>query len=157
MSGRVLSEYRFRRRVQFYETDAAGLVHFSWYFRYMEEAEHALWREAGLSIAAPDAEIGWPRVAASFDYYKALRFEQEFDGWLRIAAITRKTIRYTCVLTLGETKIAAGTLTVACVRKRPDEPMTAVEIPADIAARFRVAPDAEVERRDAATVNSVQE
>ena len=57
------SEYRFRRRVQFYETDAAGIVHFSWYFRYMEEAEHALWREAGLSIHARDSEIGWPRVA----------------------------------------------------------------------------------------------
>ena len=45
------SEFRLRRRVQFYETDAAGMVHFSWFFRYMEEAEHALWREAGLSIA----------------------------------------------------------------------------------------------------------
>ena len=41
------SEHRMRRRVQFYETDAAGIVHFSWFYRYMEEAEHALWREAG--------------------------------------------------------------------------------------------------------------
>ena len=48
MSGSV------RRRVQF-ETDMAGVVHFSWYFRYMEEAEHALWREAGLSMASPGA------------------------------------------------------------------------------------------------------
>ena len=35
------------RRVQFHETDLAGLVHFSIFFRYMEEAEHALWRAAG--------------------------------------------------------------------------------------------------------------
>jgi len=62
----VVSEYRLRRRVQFYETDAAGIVHFSWFFRYMEEAEHALWREAGLSIAPVVADVGWPRVAASF-------------------------------------------------------------------------------------------
>src|SRR4026207_901417 len=82
------------RRVQFYETDAAGIVHFSWFFRYMEEAEHALWREAGLSIVSPDGEIGWPRVAASFDYHSALRFEQEFDVQLRVAALTKKTIRY---------------------------------------------------------------
>ena len=46
----MVSEYRLRRRVQFYETDAAGIVHFSWFFRYMEEAEHALWREAGLML-----------------------------------------------------------------------------------------------------------
>ena len=44
-------EFRLKRRVQFYETDAAGIVHFSTYFRYMEEAEHALWRDAGMSIA----------------------------------------------------------------------------------------------------------
>ena len=42
-------EYRLKRRVQFYETDMAGIVHFSWFFRYLEEAEHAMWREAGLT------------------------------------------------------------------------------------------------------------
>jgi acyl-CoA thioester hydrolase len=140
----VPSEYRLRRRVQFYETDAAGIVHFSWFFRYMEEAEHALWREAGLSIAPPGSEIGWPRIAASFDFHSALCFEQEFDVWLRVAEMTKKTIRYTCLLARGDTKIATGTLTVACVRKRPNEPMKAIEIPPEIAARFQVAPGADV-------------
>jgi acyl-CoA thioesterase FadM len=28
--------FRYPRRVQFAETDQAGIVHFSWYFRYME-------------------------------------------------------------------------------------------------------------------------
>ena len=59
---KVWSEYVHRRRVQFYETDAAGIVHFSWYFRYMEEAEHALWRAAGLSVPPPGGGVGWPRV-----------------------------------------------------------------------------------------------
>jgi acyl-CoA thioesterase FadM len=40
----------------------------------MEEAEHALWRAAGLSIATVDEEIGWPRIAAAFDYHAPLRF-----------------------------------------------------------------------------------
>src|SRR6185295_6570825 len=61
----LVSDYRLKRRVLFYETDLAGIVHFSCYFRYMEEAEHALWRQAGLSIAPKGAEIGFPRVAAS--------------------------------------------------------------------------------------------
>ena len=91
----MASEYRLRRRVQFYETDAAGIVHFSWFFRYMEEAEHALWREAGLSIHAPGGEIGFPRVSTSFDFHRALRFEQEFDVHIRVTAITRKSIQYT--------------------------------------------------------------
>jgi YbgC/YbaW family acyl-CoA thioester hydrolase len=137
----VPSEYRLSRRVQFYETDAAGIVHFSWFFRYMEEAEHALWREAGLSIAPPGSEIGWPRVAASFDFHVALRFEQEFDVWLRVVEMTKKTIRYKCLLADGDTKIATGSLTIACVRKRPDQRMEAIDIPPEIAARFQVASD----------------
>ena len=133
------SEYRLTRRVQFYETDAAGIVHFSWYFRYMEEAEHALWREAGLSIHPPDSEIGWPRVAASFDFQRPLRFEEEFDVRLRIAEITKRTIRYTCLIAQEDTTIAKGDLTIACVLKRPGEPMKSIEIPEDVAARFQVA------------------
>ena len=136
------SEYRLRRRVQFYETDAAGIVHFSCFFRYMEEAEHALWREAGLRIHPPDSEIGWPRVAASFDFHGMLCFEEEFDVCIRVAALTQKTIRYTCLLTRDDTKIAAGALTIACVRRRPNQPMEAIDIPAEIAERFQVAQDA---------------
>jgi len=135
----VPSEYRLRRRVQFYETDAAGIVHFSWFFRYMEEAEHALWRAAGLSIHAADAEIGWPRVAASFEFRRPLRFEDEFDVRLRIVEITRRTIRYTCVLAQADVTIANGELTIACVLKRPNEPMKSIEIPEHVAARFQVA------------------
>ena len=134
----ALSEYRLKRRVQFYETDAAGIVHFSWYFRYMEEAEHALWRAAGLSIHAHDIEISWPRVAASFEYYRALRFEDEFEVSLRIVAMTKKTIRYACDLTRDGAKIGSGGMTIACVRRRASEPATSIEIPPDIAARFTV-------------------
>ena len=139
-----VSEYHLKRRVHFYETDAAGIVHFSCFFRYMEDAEHALWRSAGLSIAPPGAEIGWPRVASSFDYHKPLRFEQEFDLWLRIVAVKRRTIEYSCVLTSDGIKIATGSLTIASVRKLPNRQMTAVDIPPDIASRFQVAADVAV-------------
>ena len=132
----MLSEYRLRRRVNFYETDAAGLVHFSCFFRYMEEAEHALWREAGLSIHPPDSDIGWPRIATSFAFVRPLRFEDEFDVHLRVAEMTKKTIRYECTLTKGDEKIASGSMTIACVRKKPT--MQGIEIPADVAARFAV-------------------
>jgi acyl-CoA thioester hydrolase len=132
------SEFRLKRRVLFYETDLAGIVHFSCYFRYMEEAEHALWREAGISIAPKAAEIGFPRVSASFDYSRPLRFEDEFEIWIRVTAITATTISYQCVLTCGETRIATGALTMACVSKKPNQPLKPIPIPAEIAARFAV-------------------
>ena len=133
------SEHRIQRRVQFYETDAGGIVQSSWFFRYMQEAVHALWREAGLSIAPPGADIGWPAVATSFDFYSPLRFEDEFEVCVRVTAITNKTIRYTCLLTSGDVRIATGTMTSACVQMRREEPMKSIPIPPDIAARFQVA------------------
>jgi len=133
------SEYRLRRRVQFHEVDGAGIVHFSCFFRYMEEAEHALWREAGLSISPPGAEVAFPRVSTTFEFHRPLRFEDEFDVHLRIADIAEKTMRYTCDVIRGDTRIATGTMAIACVSHKAETPMKAVPIPAAIASRFDVA------------------
>ena len=126
--------FRLRRRVQFYETDAAGIVHFSWFFRYMEEAEHAMWREAGISIHPSDSSIGWPRIAASFDFRRPLRFEDEFDVVIRVAELKSRTIRYECALEKDGETLASGTMTIACVKKTPT--MQAIDIPADIRERL---------------------
>lgn len=137
----MITEFRMKRRVQFYETDAAGIVHFSNYFRFIEEAEHAMWREAGLSIAEAHSDIGWPRVAVSFDYYKPLRFEDEFEILIRIKEISEKRITYTCTLSLAGVRVAVGSMTVACVSRKPNQPMKSVSIPVDIASRFGIAPE----------------
>ena len=143
MASTPVSELRLRRRVQFAETDMAGVVHFSWFFRYMEEAEHALWRSAGVSVAPRDATLAWPRVAAAFEYRRPLRFEDEFEVHIRIAAITAKAMTFVCRVWRGDEDVASGRMTVACVSHRPGEPMKGIAIPADIAARFEVAPDVE--------------
>ena len=135
------SAYTLTRRVLFHETDMAGVVHFSCFFRYMEEAEHALWREAGLSIARRGAETGWPRVAASFEFRQPLYFEDEFQAYLRIAAITNRTIRYVCLLTRAGETVATGSMTIACVIQRPNEPMRSVAIPPEVTERLHVDPD----------------
>ena len=129
--------YRYARRVQFAETDQAGIVHFSGYFRYMEEAEHALWRAAGLSIAPAEGAVGFPRVAASCEYLAPLRFEDEFDVEIGIEAIGRRSIRYACTMRRGETTIATGSMTVACATKRAGEPLRATDIPDTIASRLQ--------------------
>ena len=129
--------YRYARRVQFAETDQAGIVHFSWYFRYMEEAEHALWRAAGLSIASADRVVMFPRVAASFEYEAPLRFEDEFEVEIGIETISRRSIRYVCTIRRAETTIATGSMTVACATKTTGEPLRGTDIPDDIASRLQ--------------------
>lgn len=133
------NEFRYQRRVQFAETDMAGIVHFSMFFRYMEEAEHALWRAAGLAIARVGEETGWPRVSATFDFKRPLRFEDEFEVGVRIAALTRRTVQYAFTLRCGEATIGTGTLTTACASTRPGEPMKALDLPAEIIGRLQAA------------------
>jgi hypothetical protein len=43
-------EFRATRRVEFNETDLAGIVHFSNFFRYMETVEGAFYRSFGQSV-----------------------------------------------------------------------------------------------------------
>lgn len=42
--------FHWRRRVEFSETDMAGIAHFSSFIIYMEQAEHALLRSLGTSV-----------------------------------------------------------------------------------------------------------
>ena len=129
------------RRVQFYELDSAGIVHFSTYFRYLEEAEHALWRAVGLSIAPPGRRSAirvwpWRSITAAAALRGRVRGQNPHCG------DGREVDRYVCVLTRGETTIATGTMTIVCVRVRPGEPMRAVPLPQDVRARFAVAGEA---------------
>lgn len=135
------SEYRLQRRVQFYETDMAGIVHFSWFFRYLEEAEHAMWRDAGLSIAG-GAGIAWPRVEASFEFHRPLRFEDEFEVHLRIIGKDARKIRYEGIISKDGEPVATGRMAIKCVSKTPGQPMKSMDIPPDIDALLQVAPGA---------------
>ena len=131
------AEFRYARRVQFAETDLAGIVHFSTMFRYMEEAEHALWREAGLTIHDRGTDLGWPRLGAALEFRNPLRFEEEFEVWVRIAALKTRTIEYEFTLVRGKTVIAVGTMTSVCVRRQADGTMRAAEIPAEVVRRLQ--------------------
>jgi len=129
----------YRRRVEFAETDAAGMVHFSVFFRYMEEAEHAVWRSAGLDIFANHETVSWPRISAHFDFKAPLRFQDEFEVRTEIGAITRRTIKWAHVLVRGETIIGNGTVTAVCVSRSPDGSIKAAPIPAEIISKLRSA------------------
>jgi len=128
-----------KRRVEFAETDAAGMVHFSVFFRYMEEAEHAAWRAAGLDIFERHQEQSWPRISARFDFKAPLRFQDEFEVRTEMGAVTRSTIQWAHVLMRRDTVIGNGTVTAVCVKKNPDGTMKSAPIPEEIISRLRSA------------------
>ena len=63
--------FKTTKRVEFRDTDAAGLMHFSTYFTYMEEAEHELLRSLGTSVIVTNERhsLSWPRVACNCTIY----------------------------------------------------------------------------------------
>lgn len=143
-------EFKAQRRVEFSETDLAGIVHYSNFFRYMETAEHGFFRSLGFSIAPHQfahgqTKIGWPRVHASCDYHKPLRFEDLVEIHLLVAELKSKAItyqlRFNRVVGEAREEVARGKLTVVCVSyDEATRAMKATHIPAAIAATMETAP-----------------
>ena len=88
--------YRTTRRVEFRDTDAAGIMHFSAFFNYMEQVEHEFLRHLGMSVFEEDDEgvISWPRVSASCDYQGAVRFEDVMDIEIEVARRGEKSLTF---------------------------------------------------------------
>jgi acyl-CoA thioester hydrolase len=131
--------YRTTRRVEFRDTDAAGIVHFSAFFFYMESVEHEFLRQLGLSVHATDgaAPVSWPRVSASCDFKSAVRFENELDVSLRVARLGEKSVTYEFEFSCGGRPVATGRTVAVCCRFTSGGAPTSVPIPADIAAQLR--------------------
>lgn len=139
-------EFKAVHRVAFAETDMAGLVHFSNYFRFMEIAEHGFFRSLGFSVVARknDPAVGWPRVHASCDYSEPIHFEDEIEIQLLIAKKKSKALTYVFKmrkLNCSPTKeVARGTITVVCVKRQANGKMVATKIPKKIADKIEIAP-----------------
>ena len=130
----MADEFSIIRRVQFAETDMAGVVHFSNYFRWMEEVEHAFFRSRGLGIVMrhDGREISWPRVAVGCEYYAPLRFEEELELRLRVMKVGEKSLTYEVDFTKGGQTMAQGKVTSVCCEVQPQGGFTAIAIPPDI-------------------------
>lgn len=139
-------EFKVTRRVEFSDTDMAGIMHFANFFRFMETAEHAFFRSLGFSVApgGTEAGIGWPRVHAKCDFKHPLRFEDEVEIHLLVAQKRRKALTYEFRIRKlhggPPVEAARGWITVVCVACRPDGTMQAAPLPPGIAERIEAAP-----------------
>ena len=65
----VAYEYKIVRQVEFSDTDMAGIMHFSNFFRFMEAAEHSFFRSLGFSIHTTQPErVGWAQRSSASWY-----------------------------------------------------------------------------------------
>jgi acyl-CoA thioester hydrolase len=122
------------RRVEFSQTDAAGIMHFAAFFELMEQAEHELLRSLGLSVVMHDAEgtISWPRVAARCDFRAAARFEELLTIEVQLTRLGTKSVTYAYRFFRDGDELAVGEITAVCCRMIDHAPPQSIEIPASI-------------------------
>ena len=125
------------RRDEFAETDLAGVMHFSNYFRWMEAAEHEMFRSIGVSVVQPDGDrtISWPRIKVSCEYRGPIRFEDDVVLRLTITRMGSKSISYDAAFERAGQRVADGVVTMVCCEMR-DGHFRSIDIPDDIRRRF---------------------
>jgi acyl-CoA thioester hydrolase len=130
--------FRTRRRVEFVDTDMAGIVHFSNYFRWMESAEVDFLLARGLSVKLgwEGVPLGFPRVSASCDYLKPIHFEDLIDITVSLERLGAKSATYAFDFEREGVLVARGKVTSVCCRVREDKSIEAVEIPATLRTRL---------------------
>jgi len=116
-------EHTERMRVQWVDTDASGLIHYTAALRYFEVPEHALMRRA-FAGAGSDRGFMLPRVHVEADYAAPLRYPDEFDCCARVEAVGASSVTYgyTIVRADGTTCIRGRIVAVALApdgRKMP--------------------------------------
>ena len=131
--------FKTSRRVEFRDTDTAGIVHFSNFFAYMEQTEHQFLRSIGqpLFSEVDGKRCSWPRVATNCNYRSAILFEQMIDIELTVSKLGTKSITYAFQITREGTAVADGSITaVFCELEHGKKPKS-IEIPAEFVAAVK--------------------
>jgi acyl-CoA thioester hydrolase len=101
-----------RRRVEWMDTDAAGIYHWTTAFRLAEAAEAALHTALGIADITFGAS---PRVAVSASFARPLRFNDPADVELAVTSIGRTSLDYRITITTEGDPIAEGSLKVCFI------------------------------------------
>jgi acyl-CoA thioester hydrolase len=131
--------FKTTRRIEFCDTDMAGIVHFSNFFRFMEAAETEFLRARGLSVKMDweGCTIGFPRVSATCDYASPARFEDVLEVAVAVERLGTKSVTYAFTFTRGETMIAQGKVTSVCCQVGAGNAFEAIAIPEGYRARLQ--------------------
>lgn len=107
-----------QRRVQWMDTDAAGIWHHSVVVRWTEEAEAELHRR----LEIIDQTFGaTPRVRTEFEFGEVLRFDDVVDIGLSVTALGRTSVTYRVVVTKGSAQVASGQMVAVFIDRDTGE------------------------------------
>jgi len=126
------------RRVEFGDTDMAGIMHFSNFFRFMEVAETDFLRARGLSVTWPadGARYGFPRVSVACDFASPARFEDVLTIAVTVEKVGKRSVTYCFDFTNGETSVATGRVVAVYCRSASGGHIEALDIPDEVRVKL---------------------
>ena len=136
------------RQIEFVDTDMAGIMHFSNYYRMMEAAETSFFRGLGLPLfeECEGRVIGWPRVRSRCDYHAPLRFNDIVEVHLFVKEIRTQALTFFFRFRKrrpdgSREAVARGELTTVCATLDPvTQAIVTVPVPQAVRDRIAVAP-----------------
>jgi 4-hydroxybenzoyl-CoA thioesterase/acyl-CoA thioester hydrolase len=131
--------FRTSRFVEFSDTDMAGIMHFSAFFRFMEAAEHQLVRSLGFSVytTVNGDVVSFPRVAASCEFHSPAKCEDVLNIDVTVERVGTKSVTYKFVFTQHDRDVATGQMTSVCCRVPHGQLPVSISIPEEIASKLR--------------------
>ena len=134
-----MTTFTTTRRVEFGDTDMAGIMHFSNFFRFMEVAETDFLNARGLSVSWLEGGVKWgfPRVSASCDYVKPAKFADVLTIAVVLEKLGKKSAAYRFDFTnqRGE-PVAVGRMTAVFCRAGGPDQIESLEIPPAVRAKM---------------------
>jgi acyl-CoA thioesterase FadM len=119
-----------KRRIEWMDTDAAGIYHWTTAFRLAEAAEAAMHTALGIA----DFTFGaTPRVAVSASFTHPLRFNDLVDVGLTVEAIGRTSVSYRLNITADAGPAVDGQLKACLIDRSTGR---AIPWPADVRERL---------------------
>ena len=107
-----------RRRVQWIDTDAAGVWHHSVVIRWTEEAEVELHRQLGIIEQTFGAT---PRIRTEFTFDTPVRFDDQVDITLTVTALGDTSVTYGVDVTCGPGRVASGRMVTVLIDRDTGE------------------------------------
>ena len=128
------------RLVEFADTDMAGIIHFSAYFRYMESAEHELLRSLGYSVytEVDGVPVSFPRVAASCEFDTPAKCEDTLDIAVTVRHVGNTSVTYGFDFSDQGRDVAHGTMTSVCCKVEHGKPPESMTIPEGLAKELKL-------------------
>lgn len=140
-------EHTATRRIEFSETDMAGLVHFSNFFKYMETAERDFFEAAGVDLikTKPGELVGWPRARAECKFSAPIRFGDTIEIHLAVKSVKDRSIDYQFRIYCREddgsrTHAAKGHMTTVLTQLTASGELKSVELTDEVRAKITEAP-----------------